>query len=70
MSNEFRHRLQARVTFKDLAIQIAREKLCSAETQIESLIDESNPNKDALRDMKNVQDLMLQARIVLEEANR
>lgn len=70
MSNEAKYRFHARMIAQSNAMQVCRDKLMSAETQIENLIDDSNPNKDALRDMKNIQDLLLQARIVIEEANK
>lgn len=70
MSNETTYRFHARMIAQSNAMQICRDKLMSAETLIENLIDGSNPNKDALRDLKNIQDLLLHARIVIEEGNK
>lgn len=70
MNNELGYRFHARMIMQSNAMQACRDKIASAETQLENLIDESNPNKDALRDLKSVQDLLVHARVVIEEANK
>lgn len=70
MRDELGYKFHSRMTIQSAAIDTARDKLISAETHLESLIDDSNPNKDALAAMKEIQSLIVHARVVIEEANK
>lgn len=70
MRDELGYRFHSRLNIFCYCTQIALEKLGSAETHLESLIDDSNPNKDALVALRNVQDLIVQSRVILQEANK
>lgn len=70
MTNEAGYRFHTRMVAQPNAMQICRDKLVQAETQLEPLIDNSNLDRDVLAALKNVQDLVLHGRIILEEANK
>ena len=70
MRDELGFKFHARMVMQSNAMTTVREKLWSIETHLESLIDDSNPNKDALAALKDIQSLVVQSRVIIEEANR